>query len=205
VSAGPGATAITGILLAAGAGSRFGGRKLLHPLPDGTPIGVAALRTLVQAIHRVVVVVRAGDAELAGCFAREGAHVLECADAVDGMGHSLAAAVRAEADAAGWIVALGDMPRVAARTIESVAAALEAGARIAVPVCRGERGHPVGFAASCRDELLALRGDAGARSILQRYAADVVRVEVDDPGILQDVDTASDLDALEARTANRQD
>jgi molybdenum cofactor cytidylyltransferase len=47
--------------------------------------------------------------------------------------------------------------------------------------------------------LLALRGDAGARSVLQRYAAEVVAVEVDDPGILQDVDTADDLDALDAQ------
>jgi molybdenum cofactor cytidylyltransferase len=192
----PGAGRFSGILLAAGAGSRFGGRKLLHRLPEGTPIGIAALRNLVQAMHRVIVVVRAGDGELAGCFAREGVRVLECADAADGMGHSLAAAVRTEADADGWIVALADMPRVAARSIESVIAALEAGARIAVPVYRGRRGHPVGFAAGCLEELLALRGDAGARSVLQRHAAEVVRVEVDDPGILQDVDTAQDLDAL---------
>jgi molybdenum cofactor cytidylyltransferase len=61
---------------------------------------------------------------------------------------------------------------------------------------RGRRGHPVGFAASCRDELLGLTGDAGARGVLQRHAAEVVAVEVDDPGILQDVDTAQDLEAL---------
>ena len=108
--------------------------------------------------------------------------MIECAEAADGMGHSLAAAVRAEAHAAGWVVALGDMPQVAARSIEAVIAALDAGARIAVPMYHGKRGHPVGFAASCREELLALRGDAGARSVLQRYAADVVAVEVDDPG-----------------------
>lgn len=194
--ASPGIGRFWGILLAAGAGSRFGGRKLLHLLPDGTPIGVAALRNLIQAVPRVIVVVRAGDRELASCLAREGVRILECADAADGMGHSLAAAVRAEADAGGWIVALGDMPRVSVRTIESVIAALDAGARIAVPVYQGERGHPVGFAASCREELLALRGDAGARNVLQRNADDVVRVEVDDPGILQDVDTVRDLDAL---------
>ena len=122
--------------------------------------------------------------------------MVECADAVEGMGHSLAAAVRAAGDASGWVVALGDMPRVATHSIEAVVAALNAGARIAVPTHRGQRGHPVGFAASCRAELLALRGDAGARGLLQRYAAEVVSVEVDDPGILQDVDTVDDLDVL---------
>jgi molybdenum cofactor cytidylyltransferase len=198
VSRGP-ERSLAGILLAAGAGSRFGGRKLLHPLADGTPIGVAALRNLRHALPRVVVVVRPGDSALAACFAREGVPVIECAEAVDGMGHSLAAAVRAEADASGWVVALGDMPRIATHSIEAVIAALNAGARIALPAYHGKRGHPVGFAANCREALLALRGDAGARSVLQRYAAEVVAVEVDDPGILQDVDTADDLDALDAQ------
>ena len=65
-----------------------------------------------------------------------------------------------------------------------------------MPIHHGERGHPVGFAASLREDLLALRGDAGARGVLQRYAAEVVTVEVDDPGILQDVDTHDDLKNL---------
>jgi molybdenum cofactor cytidylyltransferase len=192
--------AFTGILLAAGAGSRFGGGKLLHSLADGTPIGVAALRNLARVLPRTVVVVRPGDDDLAALLGREGARVIECAKAVDGMGHSLAAAVEADAQGGGWVVALGDMPRVDPRSIEAVAQALAAGARIAVPVYRGRRGHPVGFAASCREALLALHGDAGARSLLQRYAAEVVNVEVDDPGILQDVDTVEDLERLGARS-----
>jgi molybdenum cofactor cytidylyltransferase len=189
----------TGILLAAGAGSRFGGGKLLHSLADGTPIGVAALRNLAQVLPRIIAVVRPGDDELAARLGQEGAQVIECVHAVDGMGHSLAAAVEADPQARGWVVALGDMPQVDLHSIEAVAAALAAGARIAVPVYRGKRGHPVGFAASCRRELEALRGDAGARSVLRRYAAEVVSVEVEDPGILQDVDTVEDLANLGTR------
>lgn len=195
--------AFTGILLAAGAASRFGGGKLLHPLADGTPIGVAALRNLAQVLPRTVVVVRPGDDDLAARLAREGAQVIECAKAVDGMGYSLAAAVDADAQGGGWVVALGDMPRVDPRSIEAVAGALTAGARIAVPVYHGRRGHPVGFAASCREALLALHGDAGARSLLQGYAAEVVNVEVDDPGILLDVDTREDLANLGTRREAR--
>jgi molybdenum cofactor cytidylyltransferase len=190
------ARSLTGVLLAAGAGSRFGGGKLLYPLADGTPIGLAALRNLRQALSRVVVVVRPGDVALADTFAGEGVPVIECAEAVDGMGHSLAAAVRAEVHAPGWVVALGDMPRVSVHSIEAVIAALHSGARIAMPTYHGKRGHPVGFAANYREELLALRGDAGARTVLQRHAAEVVSVEVDDPGILRDVDTAQDLEGL---------
>jgi len=186
------------VLLAGGAGTRFGGRKLLHPLPDGTPLGVAAWRNLHEAVEPVVVVVRAGDVDLAARFAAEGATVIECAHAHRGMGHSLACGVQALAGAGAWIVALADMPRVRPSTIRALADRLAAGARIVLPVWDGQRGHPVGFALSLRAELLALRGDRGARALLQRHAADVERVPVDDPGIVQDVDTLEDAARLEA-------
>jgi molybdenum cofactor cytidylyltransferase len=187
---------IGGILLAGGAGSRFGGRKLLHSLPDGTSIGVAAWRNLRAALEHTVVVVREGDDELATLIADAGAPVVRCKDARLGMGHSLVCGVRALEGAGGWVVALADMPRVRPQTIVALAGRLRAGARIVVPVWNGQRGHPVGFAASCRDELLALSADSGARALLERHAADVVRVPVDDPGIVQDVDTKEDAARL---------
>lgn len=187
---------VSAILLAAGAGSRFGGRKLLQPLADGTPLGVAALRNLRQAIDRVVVVVRDGDEELATCFAMENATVVTCKLAVDGMGHSLAAGVQAESGADGWVVALGDMPRVNADTIRAVAKKLLTGAGIVVPTYRGERGHPVAFGSRFREELLSLSGDTGARALLKLHADQVARLDVDDPGVLQDVDTRNDLARL---------
>jgi molybdenum cofactor cytidylyltransferase len=165
-------------------------------LPDGTPIGVAALRNLSDALDRIIVVVRSGDEELAARFGQEGARVLTCAHAVDGMAHSLAAGIEAEADADGWVIALGDMPRVRPDTIRAVAGKLAAGAPIVVPCYRGQRGHPVGFASDYRQELLGLRGDAGARAVLQRHASAVLRLDVDDPGVVQDVDTAEDLARL---------
>ena len=56
---------IVGILLAAGSASRFGGGKLLATLPDGTAVGVAALRNLLAAVDAVIAVVRPGDDVLA--------------------------------------------------------------------------------------------------------------------------------------------
>jgi len=188
-----GTASIVGILLAAGAGTRFGGRKLLSYLPDGTALGVAALRNLRSALARVLVVVRTGDNEALDALGAEGVPVIECTESALGMGHSLAAGVRASADAGGWIIALGDMPRVRPETIQAIARDLAAGARIVVPVYQGQRGHPVGFAASTRADLLALAGDVGARPLLERYADEVRRLPVDDPGILQDVDTQEDL------------
>jgi molybdenum cofactor cytidylyltransferase len=193
--------ALAGVLLAAGAGRRFGGAKLLHPLRDGTPVGIAAWEHLRAALPRSVVVVRPGDDALAQRFHAAGAPVVVSCDAEHGMGHSLASGISATADAQGWIIALADMPTVRSQTITAVGDAIRNGARIALPVYRGERGHPVGFSAACREELLALIGDNGARALLQRYAAEVVRLEVDDPGVLQDIDTREDAESILARGA----
>jgi molybdenum cofactor cytidylyltransferase len=187
---------IAGILLAGGAGSRFGGRKLLHPLADGTPIGLAAWRNLRAVLEGSVAVVRDGDDELARLLTDDSAAVIRCRDARLGMGHSLVCGVRALEEATGWVVALADMPRVQPQTIARIADRLRVGARIAVPVWDGRRGHPVGFAGSCRDELLALTGDSGARALLERHAAEVVWMPVDDPGIVEDVDTREDAARL---------
>jgi molybdenum cofactor cytidylyltransferase len=187
---------IAGILLAAGAGTRFGGRKLLHPLPSGTSIGLAALRNLKSALPHVVAVVRPGDHELRELLARERVPIVACAEADRGMGHSLAAGVAAAFDADGWVIALGDMPHVRPETIRGVAEAMAQGAELVVPVFAGQRGHPVGFGGRFRDHLLALSGDAGARAVLATHASAVLQLEVDDPGVVQDVDTPADAARL---------
>jgi molybdenum cofactor cytidylyltransferase len=192
-----GAGMIAGILLAAGAGTRFGGRKLLHPLPDGIPVGVAALRNLKASLPHAIAVIRPGDDELRDALAREYIRTIECAEAGLGMGHSLAAGVAAASRADGWVIALGDMPRIRPETILAVAEALEQGAEIVVPVFAGERGHPVGISRRFRDALLGLTGDSGARGILKANAHAVLRLEVDDPAVLQDIDTRADAERMD--------
>jgi molybdenum cofactor cytidylyltransferase len=186
-------TGIVGVLLAAGASRRFGPGKLLHPLPDGEPVGIAAARHLVAALPDAVAVVRAGDQGLADALAAIGLRVVANPLADLGMGTSLAAGVRATADAAGWVVALADMPWIRPETIAAVAQALRAGASLAAPLHAGRRGHPVGFAARWQTALLALGGDAGARDLLAAHAAELSWLPTGDPGVLRDVDQADDL------------
>lgn len=194
--------AIAGIVLAAGRGSRFGGDKLRCVLPDGTPVGLASARALRALPGRVVAVVAAGDSSVRGMFEADGFECVECADAADGMGASLACGVGATADASGWLVALGDMPFVRHETVSAVADAIASGALIAAPMHHGRRGHPVGFGASLRDELLALRGDQGARGVIARHQARCVPIHCDDAGAVTDIDTPADLAAaLAARGA----
>lgn len=189
------ASLATGILLAAGLGSRFDPdgvqNKLLARMPDGTPVAHEAAHRLLKVVTRVVAVVRPGAETLARLLNDAGCDVVFAAAAERGMGASLAVGIEASDDAEGWIVALADMPRIATSTIEAVAQALDGGASIVAPFYQGQRGHPVGFGIEHRDALMALDGDTGARALLMSQR--VTRLDVDDSGILRDVDTPEDL------------
>jgi len=191
---------IVGVLLAGGVGARFGGAKLLAPLPTashgvaaGTPLGAASCIHLMAALNDVVAVTRPRDPLLSAALRNTGARVVECEHARDGMGASLACGVAAAAEADGWIVALADMPWIAPATIIRVMETLAGGAEIAAPSFRGARGHPVGFARTYGPLLAALTGDEGARAVISARQWAVQLVDVNDAGILRDIDTAADL------------
>ncbi|SIT34959.1 conserved hypothetical protein [Paraburkholderia ribeironis] len=189
------ASLATGVLLAAGLGSRFDPdglhNKLLAHMPDGTPVAYASAHRLLLVVPRVLAVVRPGSDALARLLNDAGCDVVFAPGAERGMGASLAAGIAASDDAESWIVALADMPRIATATIEIVSRTLDDGASLVAPFYQGQRGHPVGFGSEHREALLALDGDVGAKSLLMSQR--VTRVDVDDPGILRDVDTPEDL------------
>jgi molybdenum cofactor cytidylyltransferase len=183
-----------GILLAAGRSVRFGANKLLHHLPDGSPLGAVSARVLCGVLTQVVAVVRVGDDALAETLHSAGADIVVCPHADAGMGASLACGIGATRQAAGWVVGLADMPCLRPATIHAVVEALKAGAALAAPVLPdGHRGHPVGFAAEWGDALCALRGDQGARALLHRHADRLTPILTEDIGCLLDVDIPSDI------------
>jgi len=184
---------IVGILLAAGKGNRFGGGKLLSTLPDGLPIALAAARNLQPACDRLLVVLRPGDTALADLLTADGFAVMVCHDAEAGMGHSLAAGVRASPEAGAWIVALADMPYIQSTSHHGVAARLRAGDSLVATKFQGRRGHPVGFSGRWRDQLSMLTGDQGGKAILEENPGELRLVEVDDPGVVRDIDRPEDL------------
>ena len=89
-------------------------------------------------------------------------------------------------------VALGDMPRIAPKTVRRVADALSHHPLV-VPVWRGQWGHPVGFGAQFFPQLRALQGARGALGVLQGNEACRCELPVEDEGVLLDVDVPDDL------------
>jgi molybdenum cofactor cytidylyltransferase len=188
-------TAPTVLILASGRGERFlasGGttHKLdaLLPSRGGSP-AKTVLQTTVDAVVATGLPY----------------HIERQAHA--GMGDSIAAAVAKTADAEGWLVLPADMPLIDPNAILAVAQALqEATTRetddaIILPMIHGQRGHPVGFPKACLADLLNLRGDEGARALLQKFKTKKIHVDespsVTFPeGCLIDMDTAQDLEKI---------
>jgi len=184
---------IVGLLLAAGSAKRFGSDKLLHPLQHGVPIAVQSARHLKKEIPIVVAALRPRSEKLTDLLREEGCEVTICENADEGMGASLACAVRAAGAADGYLVALADMPFVQPSSIAAIRDALASGARIAAPYFRTRRGHPVAISGVFFGQLIALGGDEGARKLLAAHEADLVKVPVGDPGVIRDIDRPADL------------
>jgi len=184
---------IQGVLLAAGQSKRFGRNKLLHPLPDGTPIAVAAARHMLAAIPHCLAVVRPGQTQLTTELTQLGCRVIVNEAAKQGMGSSLACAVQASRQASGWVVALADMPCIPPHIIRHVAAQITTEDVICAPQYQQQRGHPVGFGAAYAAVLCALKQDNGARKIIQRHQALLKILCVDDRGVILDIDEEGDL------------
>ena len=192
------------IVLAAGKGSRFGtaGHKLTQRLGTSSVLA-STLRHAIASHLPVIVVTTEALADTARHHvASRDVVVVPDVDTPSpqplGMGYSIAAGVAARPDASGWLVLPGDMPMVQPATLSAVAAALEHHP-VAYAQHRGRRGHPVGFASELYSELVTLSGDEGAKRLVARYPAH--GVEVDDSGVLIDIDTEADLDRLRVAQA----
>jgi molybdenum cofactor cytidylyltransferase len=184
---------VVALLLAAGSATRFGSDKLLHSLPHSVPIAVQSARHLKTEVDRVLAVLRPGSSELEKLFKKEGVETVVCERADDGMGASLACAVRACGNADAYLVALADMPFIRPSSIEAVRDALVGGASLVAPYFHSRRGHPVGIAGAFRKEMEQLTGDEGAKKLLAEHKDKLVKIPVGDPGVIRDIDTPSDL------------
>lgn len=199
---------VPGLILAAGRSSRMGRPKALLPCGHG---GASFLDTVVAVLAAgglddVVVVGKTGDGALRAEVERVGAgsaglrlRYAANPDAESGQLSSVLAGLRLadRPGVPGVLVIPVDMPLVAPATVARLLERFRAGtAPVVRPVHGGRHGHPVIFNRSVFDELRRADPSAGARAVVRAHGRAVADVEVDDPGVLQDVDTPEDYARL---------
>lgn len=192
---------IYGVLLAAGTSSRMGRPKQLLEW-GGRPLVRHVVQTaLASRLDGLIVVIGAAAAEVRQALDGLTGQVqlVECADYAEGQAASLRAGLAAlPAGAEAAVVLLVDMPLVGPALIDRILAAYaDAPAAVAVvPRHNGRRGNPALLAAELFAELGALKGDTGARALLERHAERVVWLDVDDPAVTTDADTPEAFERL---------
>jgi molybdenum cofactor cytidylyltransferase len=196
MAGGGGKTGYHAILLASGAGQRFGGGKL-SALYRGKPLLTHAFaKARAAPVDQVIVVLGAEAASLRPLLAVDGEMPVRCTEITDwalGMSASLKAGISSlPDDAKGAFIFLGDMPGVPVEFCPALIAALEAGALAALPEHQGKPGHPVLLAATLFADVLTLQGDKGAGAILAGLGDQVTRVP-GPIGAVFDIDRRDDL------------
>lgn len=185
---------IAAIVLAAGQSKRMGPvNKLLMEI-DGTPM-----------VQRVVTAVREGGVDdicvvtgfererIESCLRDQGLKFVFNGSYALGMGSSLAKGAQAIDDegAAGILVCLGDLPHLGGDTVRELVDEFKkrGGECVLMPSYMGQRGHPIIFPVSYRESLGGSSGDIGAKALIRKEEKFIVELEVDDEGVIRDLDT----------------
>ena len=190
--------AVDGVVLAAGASTRMGSAKSSLEV-DGTTFMTRAVKALRDGGCRDVIAVIGPDNGPAGAAASQaGARVVMNVARDSEQIDSLRLAIRNLDPGAVAIAVLPvDHPLASAATTDAVIRAWAAArAPIARPTYAGVAGHPTVFAAELFDELLHGKLPEGARSVVAAHAAELLDVEVPDPGVTADIDTPDDYRRL---------
>ena len=175
------------LILAAGAGRRFGGGKLLSPYGSGRLMDPAVAAACSAPVERVILVTGA-DALAVKAHARTlspSLEIVHAPDWADGVSASLKRGVAAAGEVDGVFVFLADMPRIPHAILPALAQVVEHGAPASAPVHKGQRGHPALLGRPVLAQISLLTGDRGAASLLGQASL----VETGDDGVLFDVDT----------------
>jgi molybdenum cofactor cytidylyltransferase len=187
---------IGGLVLAAGAGTRFGSAKQLAQL-DGRPLLEHSIQAMTASpVGRVVVVLGSGAEELIARVDFHGAEPVVCSRWEEGQSASLACGLAELADCEAVVVTLGDQPRLSPDAIRRVIAARGRGIEAVRATYDEEPGHPVLLEHALFERLRDVTGDHGARNLL--LSVHSREVPCDDLGGGEDVDTPAQLDALRA-------
>jgi molybdenum cofactor cytidylyltransferase len=190
---------VTGIILAAGKGSRMGRTKQLLPFRGQTILECVVDNALASSLQQVIVVLGYQADVVEPLMRGRDVTVVVNPSFENGQSSSLKTGLKAvtnEADAVLFL--LGDQPLVSPETINRILSAYETSpaSPIVLPVFEDTRGNPVLFSRETFSRLTTLTEDHGARTLFREYAGRILQVAIDDPNIHFDIDTEEDYRRL---------
>ena len=190
---------ITAVVLSAGMSSRLGTQKQLLEY-QGRPLIRSVVETIMcSQVKETIVVVGFGAQDV--CKALEGLaiRIVENENYANGQSTSVIKGVNAlQADAlpGGVLFALGDQPLLKVETINTLIHEFNRFGGIVIPYYQQTPGNPVIFHKKFLSEFQYLTGDVGAKQMIRRYESEIHRVDVDDKGVIFDIDTWEDYQQL---------
>lgn len=191
---------IAALVLAAGRGARFAtdANKLLQDFRGRPLLRRTVDAALASRADKTIVVTGHDHARVDDALAGLPIERVYNGDHAEGVASSLRAGFAHAEAATAIVVLLGDMPNIAPALIDRLIARFEGSEAAAViPVYKGRRGNPVLIGRALFPLVARLAGDVGARNLL-RARDDALELDVDDAGVLADVDTSQDLRRLRA-------
>jgi len=182
------------IILAAGSSRRMGAQKLLLPFGNGTMIETVVDQVLDSQMKQVLVVLGPEPEKVKDVLAQKEVKVCVNKRHEEGMLSSVICGIRAlpeETEAA--LIYLGDQPGIPAEVTDKVIEAYDENLYgIVIPVYNHRRGHPLLIDMKYRRDIEKLDLEQGLRALRHQFPEDVLEVDVDEPGILIDIDTRED-------------
>lgn len=177
----------------------MGRPKALLPLGDSTFLG-RLIETFTSCCEPVIVVL-GGDAEAIQGALADSPPVIAAfnPDHELGMLSSLQTGLaQAPAGIRGVVFTLVDHPRLSVATLEAVLRHFEqSGAEVVIPRYRGQRGHPVAVSRRVAAEILALPQPGSPKDVIGKHRAATVFVDLDDPAVVEDIDTPEDYRTID--------
>ncbi|MBV8438854.1 MAG: nucleotidyltransferase family protein [Silvibacterium sp.] len=196
------------VILAAGKSARMGEAKQLLRLGESTVLGQTVAHVRAASVDELVIVLGASaeavreqlPAEVPGSL-----WVVVNPEYETGMASSLRTGLGAlGSEIEATFVVLGDQPFVRAATLDRLIEEYRrTGAQIVLPLHQGIRGNPVLLDRSMFAEVMELEGDIGCRALFGKHPEGIVKVEVDDPGVLMDIDSREDYERRSHSSQNQ--
>jgi molybdenum cofactor cytidylyltransferase len=182
------------IILAAGSSRRMGSQKLLMPFGEGTMIETVVDQVLNSQVNEVLVVLGADHEKVQQALGERPVKYCHNREHDQGMFSSVICGLRSiPEDAGAVLIYLGDQPAIPPAVTNAVIEAYnEELYGIVIPVHMHRRGHPLLVDLKYRKEIEKLDLEQGLRALRHHFPQDVLEVEVDEPGILVDIDTPED-------------